>query len=420
MLLRGLHYAIIDEADSVLVDEARTPLIISADSDSKGDAEMYDKALQLGKLFVENKDFKINLKDRHILLTFDGKKNLERMSKDQEGLWKIRRAREELAQQALSAIYLFKKDVHYIILDGKIQIVDEFTGRIMEDRSWEGGLHQMIEAKEGCELSARRETLARITYQRFFSRYRRLAGMTGTALEIAGELLSVFDLRTISIATNKPVIREYYGVKLYKNDVEKWQQVVERIKQVAVNQRRPVLIGVTSVEASDCLSGLLTQKKIKHVVLNARQDNEEATIIARAGEEARVTVATNMAGRGTDISLTPSVIELGGLHVILTEFHESSRIDRQLYGRSGRQGDPGSCESIVSLEDSVFQRYAGKYAKSLQRISSNDGELFSRMGQLLRIKAQHAAELEHLKTRRSHVEFDAKLDKSLSFTGVSE
>lgn len=420
LLLRGLHYAIIDEADSILVDEARTPLIISADADSKDDAGMYAIALQCARTLVENADFSINWKDRYIRLTSEGKKFLAIMTKEYDGIWRIRRARDELAQQALSALYLFEKDVHYIILDGKIQIVDEFTGRIMADRSWEGGLHQMIEMKEGCELSARKETIARITYQRFFSRYRRLAGMSGTAMEIAGELFSVFALRSITIASNKPLIRQYYGVKLYNSESEKWQAVVARIRAMTVNQQRPVLIGVTSVEASEYLSKLLTQNHIKHVVLNARQDSAEAEIIARAGEAGRVTVATNMAGRGTDICLQPDVIALGGLHVILTEFHESSRIDRQLYGRSGRQGNPGSCEAMVSLEDGLFQRYAGKYAKKLQSLLTYKGSILPYSGELLRFKAQHNAENEHLKIRRAQVELDIKLEKSLSFTGVAE
>ncbi len=420
LVLRGLHYAIIDEADSILIDEARTPLIISADSDSKGDAEMYELALQLVATFVEDKDFQINHKDRYIQLTPAGKDNLEQLTESQEGLWRIRRAREELAQQALSALHLFERDVHYIVLEDKVQIVDEFTGRIMEDRSWEGGLHQMIEMKEDCELTARRETQARITYQRFFSRYRRLAGMSGTALEVSGELYSVFNLRSTPIPTNKPIIRKDYGIKLYATIEDKWNAVVARIKQLAGVEFRPVLIGVISVEASEYLSLLLDKENVDHVVLNARQDSEEAAIVARAGEKCRVTVATNMAGRGTDISLASGVKELGGLHVILTEFHESSRIDRQLYGRSGRQGDPGSCESIISLEDEIFLRYSNVYANHLKKIKIKNGILPSSLGHLLRTKVQNAAERENLRTRRMQVKHDGKLDKSLSFTGISE
>jgi len=376
--------------------------------------------LQLLASFEEDKDFQLNKKDRYIQLSTEGKIKLEQLTKFEQGLWRIRQAREELAQQALSALYLFEKDVHYIVLEDKVQIVDEFTGRIMEDRSWEGGLHQMIEMKEGCELTARRETQARITYQRFFSRYRRLAGMSGTSLEVAGELFSVFNLRSVLIPSNKPIIRENYGIKLYATTEDKWAAVVARIEQISVQQFRPVLIGATSVEASEYLSILLNKKNIEHVVLNARQDSEEATIIAKAGEKSRVTVATNMAGRGTDISLASGLMELGGLHVILTEFHESSRIDRQLYGRSGRQGDPGSCESIVSLEDQIFQRYANLYARSLKKIKIKNDLLPSSIAHLIRTKVQNAAERENLTTRRAQVKQDDKLDKSLSFSGVSE
>ena len=420
LLLRGLHYAIIDEADSILIDEARTPLIISTNADVQDQAPQYALALELASSCVQPEDFKLNTHTRFIQLTATGKQKLDRLCKDQVGLWRIRRAREELVQQALSATHLFTRDVHYIVQDDKIQIVDEYTGRIMQDRSWEGGLHQMIEMKEGVELTARRETQARITYQRFFSRYRRLSGMSGTALEVAGELLTVFSLRSVPIPTHKPVIRTHEGITLYATSKHKWHAVVDRIKHVTGVACRPVLIGVTSVSDSEHLSALLHQEKMPHAVLNARQDSEEADIIAGAGEPGKITVATNMAGRGTDIRLSPEVKCLGGLHVILTEFHESARIDRQLYGRSGRQGDPGSCESIVALEDAIFQRYASVLATSLKPLSKKTGRLPAVFGHLLRIKAQHAAEREHLSTRRLQVTTDDKLDKTLSFSGIPE
>ncbi len=422
LILRGLHYAIVDEADSVLIDEARTPLIISADSDMTGEAEIYQAALRIVATFEEGPDFKINRKDRQVTLTDAGKQKLELDAEGLDGLWRIRRAREELAQQALSALHLFELDTHYIVLDGKVQIVDEFTGRIMEDRSWEGGLHQMIETKEEVELTAKRETLARITYQRFFRRYRRMAGMSGTVREIAGEMKSVFDLHTVVVPTNRPVVRRYLGVSLYLKAEQKWQAVVERVRELALMQSRPVLVGMTSVESSESLSRQLEEAGIAHVVLNARQDSEEADIVASAGQQGRVTVATNMAGRGTDIALGEGVAALGGLHVILTEFHESSRIDRQLFGRAGRQGDPGSCESIVSLDDQLFLRYAAGYVKQVQRLGSTapKGRLSSRFGQMLRLKAQQRAETEHLTTRRMQVKQDKELDKQLAFSGLPE
>lgn len=422
LILRGLHYAIVDEADSVLIDEARTPLIISADADTAGEAEMYRAALEIAESFTEDRHYRVNRKERLVRLTDLGKRQLEAFATDLDGLWRIRRAREELAQQALSALHLFEKDQQYIVEDGKVQIVDEFTGRIMEDRSWEGGLHQMIETKEGVDLTAKRDTLARITYQRFFRRYRRLSGMSGTVREISGEMKSVFDLRTVVVPTNRPVLRRNLGVSLYTTTRQKWAAVAERVKELAIGQCRPVLVGATSVESSEVLSALLTQAGVGHFVLNARQDKEEAAIVAQAGLLGRVTVATNMAGRGTDIALGPGVAERGGLHVILTEFHESSRIDRQLFGRAGRQGDPGSCESIVSLEDALFQRYAGSYVRRLRRIGalSPGGRLPSHFGRMLRIRSQQRAEKENLITRRMQVKQDKQLDKSLAFTGQSE
>ena len=219
-----------------------------------------------------------------------------------------------------------------------MQIIDEYTGRVMEDRSWERGLHQMIEAKEGCALTGRQETLARISYQRFFRRYLRLAGMTGTAREVGKELWSVYRLDTVPIPTNRPLRRKALPDHVYVTAEHKWRAIIERVRELH-KQGRPILIGTRSVAASEHLSKLLTASQLPHQVLNARQDQQEAQIIAQAGQRGRITVATNMAGRGTDIRLTPDVVELGGLHVLATERHEAHRIDRQLFGRCGRQGD---------------------------------------------------------------------------------
>jgi preprotein translocase subunit SecA len=346
-----------------------------------------------------------------------------------DGLWAVTRAREDRFMQALSALHSFERDTHYIVADDKVQIVDEYTGRIMPDRSWEGGLHQMIETKEGVPLSGRRTTIARITYQRFFRRYRRLAGMTGTGTEIAGELRAYFDLRTVKVPTHRPVRRQFLGLRLFRHAQAKWAAVVASALSLARppggGAGRPVLIGVRSVEDSERLSHLLDEAGLEHVVLNARQDAEEAGIIARAGEAGRVTVATNMAGRGTDIRLGPGVADAGGLHVILTEFHESSRIDRQLYGRAGRQGDLGSCEAIVSLEDDLFTRFAPWGVALVRRLdarlSARHGEQVAPAhGHWLRFVAQQRAEMQHAATRRIQVAQDRDIDKSLAFAGVSE
>ena len=240
-----------------------------------------------------------------------------------------------------------------------MQIIDEYTGRVMADRSWEHGLHQMIEAKEGCAISGRQETLARISYQRFFRRYLRPAGMTGTAREMARELWSVYRLNVVSVPTNRPLRRDALADRVFATSEQKWKAIVVRVNELH-QQGRPVLVGTRSVAASEHLSHLLNDEGLHHRVLNARQDQEEADIIARAGEPGRITVATNMAGRGTDIKLAEGVADAGGLHVLATERHEARRIDRQLFGRGGRQGDPGTYQSMVSLEDELAKDFYGE------------------------------------------------------------
>ena len=256
-----------------------------------------------------------------------------------------------------------------MIRDNKIQIVDEYTGRAMPDRSWERGLHQLIEMKEGCPITGHRETLARVTYQRFFRRYLHLCGMTGTATEVANELWAVYRLRVTRIDTHKPCLREVYPTRCVANEHEKWATVLDAVRAESVRKGRPILIGTRSVEASERVSAVLSEAGVQHQVLNARQDVEEAALIAKAGLARQVTVATNMAGRGTDIKLGPGVAERGGLHVVLTEWHEAKRIDRQLFGRAARQGDPGSCAAIVCLDDDIVQRYARPLLRVVQSLA---------------------------------------------------
>ncbi len=335
-----------------------------------------------------------------------------------QGLWAIRRAREELVQQALSALHFFHRDVQYIIADGKVQIVDEYTGRVMPDRSWERGLHQLIEAKENCAITERRHTLARTTYQRFFRRYLHLCGMTGTAIETAGELRAVYGLRVVRIPTNRPLRRTNLGTRIFGTAALKWNAVVGSAN-AATRQGRAVLIGTRSVHASEHVGELLLKAGLQPVILNARQDRQEAEIVAGAGQPGRVTVATNMAGRGTDIQLHPDVRDAGGLHVILTEYHESRRIDRQLFGRAGRQGDPGSYESIVALDDELFQRFAGK---RLMRIVTNGVRLTKKVppviGRALKGYSQSRAERQHGRARRMTLAEDHRWNKSLGFAGA--
>ena len=339
LILRGLHAAIVDEADSVLIDEARTPLIISADRPNDHMEALTERALGIAHGLTPGEHYHLDRSLRTVRLSPPGQQMAMERAGDLPGLFRARQAREQIVTQALTALHLFDRDRHYIVTEGKVQIVDEYTGRRMPDRSWEQGLHQLIEAKEGVELTGARETLARITYQRFFNRYLHLSGMTGTAREVAGELRAVYGVRVERLPTNRPVVRRDLGGTLAPDAAAKWEAVADRLTRLH-GLRRPVLVGTQSVEASEALSAHLTRRGLPHVVLNARQDAEEAAVIGRAGEPGQITVATNMAGRGTDITLAPGVAEAGGLHVILTGYHDSTRIDRQLFGRAGRQGDP--------------------------------------------------------------------------------
>jgi preprotein translocase subunit SecA len=360
--------------------------------------------------------------ERRVVLTDTGKEKLDDYTVELElnGLWTSIRAREELIIQALSALMLYQRDHHYVVSDSKVQIVDESTGRVMPDRSWERGLHQLIEAKEGVKLTERRETLARMTYQRLFRRYIRLSGMTGTASEVAREIKSVYRLGVARIPLHKPSQRSYGRGRVCATLEQKWNTVADVVERLAVAEMRPVLIGTRSVKASEEISEILTQRGIDHALLNAKQDESEADIIARAGHQARVTVATNMAGRGTDIQLGPGVAEKGGLHVILTEYHESRRIDRQLFGRCARQGDPGSCEAIVSLEDDIFTVYAAAPTRIVSRIAERRGELPDLVYWGLKALAQYSAERKNAHIRVQSMKLDKRLNQVLAFSGRGE
>ena len=418
-LLRGLFYAIVDEADSVLIDEARTPLIISSDVDDAHGRGLYEQALALAAALERRAHYRLRPQERSIELTDAGRAAVAEFARGQPGLWAIARAREELVEQGLSALHLFQLDRHYLIADGKVRIVDECTGRVMADRSWERGLHQMIEVKEGLDLSKRRDTISRITYQRFFRRYLCLAGMTGTATEVAPEMRSVYALDVLRIPPNRPLIRRHLGQRVFLDGERRWAAVVERAAALRA-AGRAVLIGTRSVAASELASQRLSAAGLEHAVLNARQDGDEARIIAQAGQPGRITVATDMAGRGTDILLSPVVRDAGGLHVILSEFHDAARIDRQLFGRAGRQGDPGSCEAIVALDDELFVAHAGHLPGWLRAWGAADGLLPDRLARLLRLFAQTAAERQNSRIRRQTVEFDKRVERSLAFAGRGE
>ena len=418
LVLRGLHFAIVDEADSVLVDEARTPLIISAEGKAAGDRHIYTTAMALAAKLEEGRHFRTEGTDRNVVLTDAGAAHLAELAQPLGGVWRGRMRREELARQALVARLLLLRDQHYLIADGKVQLIDEFTGRVMADRSWEHGLQQMVEVKEDCTVTTPHRSLARISYQRFFRRYLRLAGMTGTASEVGAELWSVYRLAVVPIPTHRPPQRTFAGDRVFTTAEAKWETVVTRALDVH-DSGRPVLVGTRSVAASEHLGAMFELAGVPAVVLNARQDEREAEIVSSAGERGRITVATNMAGRGTDIALGPGVDGLGGLHVIATERHESRRIDRQLFGRAGRQGDPGSGEAIVSLEDEIAF-YAPRWRSLARRLVRPDGSLPVWVARFAIRRAQGAAERTHARARADLMRFDEQLESTLAFSGRRE
>lgn len=412
-ILRGLHVAIVDEADSVLIDEARTPLIISETIPDDLSADIYHQGIELAKQLTAEIDFKRNA-DKQIWLTKQGLIQGQQLCSGLTGLWQSALWRKELLQKALSALHSFHRDQHYIVVDNKVQIVDEFTGRVMPDRTWERGLHQMIEAKEQCDITGQRRTLAQITYQRFFSRYLLLAGMTGTVQEVAPEIKRVYDLAMVRIPTHKASQRHRFKDQVFNDAEQRWQAVVKQAAQLS-QQGRCVLIGTRSVADSEKLADYFNQQQIVHRVLNARQDQEEALAVSLAGQAHAITIATNMAGRGTDIKLDKSVEAKGGLHVILTEFHESSRVDRQLFGRAARQGDKGSVQAIVCWQDELFTRYLPIISRFLSR-HLQQGTV-GRWFRWLVAYGQWQAEQEGRQTRLETVKRDRKWLEALGFVG---
>ena len=420
LLMRGLCFAIVDEADSVLIDESRTPLILSREKQSLEQLLVYQQALQIAGQLKTGHDFFINHRNRTIELTESGLSRVEQLVKPLSGIWSAAKRSRELVLQALSAQHLFLKDIHYLVKDGKVLIIDEFTGRVMPDRSWEKGLHQMIETKEECAMSDQKETIARMSYQTFFRRYLHLAGMTGTAQEVRKELFSVYRIPVIRIPTNKPVQSKQLPTSYYVSAEKKWEAIVQRIRAIH-QQGRPVLVGTRSVEASEHLAQLLSMQGLPHHVLNARQDADEAVIVQNAGTRGCITVATNMAGRGTDIKLAPGINELGGLHVIVTECHEARRIDRQLFGRCGRQGDAGSYEMVLSLEDEILKKYGFSWlVATVKKMADSNSPGFRLMARALFQRAQTRAERHHAAIRAGLLKMDVNLQNLLAFSGKSE
>lgn len=416
LVMRGLCFAIVDEADSVLVDEARTPLIISGGRGAGDQERVYRQALDAARRMQTGRDYLVSEHERRVDLTDLGRAHAKRLTARHGGVWNAPGHREDIMRQALAAMHLYTRDRHYIVEEERVRIVDEYTGRVMADRSWERGLHQMVEAKEGLEISGRQETLARISYQRFFRRYLKLAGMTGTAREVAGELWAVYRLDTVRIPTNRPQRRKIHGDLIYPTSQAKWQAIVDRVAHLH-SAGRPVLVGTRSVADSEHISELLTEADIKHGVLNARQNRAEAEIVAQAGQAGRVTVATNMAGRGTDIRLAPGVAEAGGLFVIASERHEAGRIDRQLFGRCGRQGDPGEGQAMISLNDELVRSVFGWL---LDKLSARNAHLPDWLARMLFGWAQRTTERRHGGIRKRLLYSDDNLQDLLAFSGRGE
>ncbi|CAI2575116.1 protein translocase subunit SecA [Apilactobacillus kunkeei EFB6] len=371
MVQRPLNFAIVDEVDSILIDEARTPLIISGQA--KGSSELYMQADQFAKTLKEKDDFKIDLESKTVSLNDQGIEKAEKYFNLKNLYDTDNTALTHHIDEALRANFIMIKDKDYVVSDDEVLIVDSFTGRIMDGRRFSDGLHQAIEAKEGVTIQEESKTMANITYQNLFRMYSKLAGMTGTAKTEADEFREIYNMDVISIPTNRPVARVDEPDLLYPTLQSKFDAVVDEIKELHA-KGQPILIGTVAVETSEYISKRLDDAGIKHEVLNAKNHAKEAEIVANAGQKGAVTIATNMAGRGTDIKLGPGVVELGGLAVIGTERHESRRIDNQLRGRSGRQGDPGLSQFYLSLEDDLMRRFGSDKIKNFLERMKVDGD----------------------------------------------
>ena len=405
MVQRDHYFAIVDEVDSILIDEARTPLIISGPTSSK--LENYTRADKVARQMVRDEDFTVDEKNRVILVTEKGIEKAEKLF-GVDNLYAMENAiLAHHLDQALKAHHLFEKDVDYVVKDGEIVIVDEFTGRLSEGRRFSEGLHQALEAKEGVEIKEESQTLADITFQNYFRMYEKLAGMTGTAQTEAAEFAEIYNLDVISIPTNVPVQRVDQPDLIYKTEREKFDAVIRDIKE-RHKKGQPILVGTASIEKSEVLHELLKKEKIPHNVLNAKNHEHEAEIIKDAGKKGAVTIATNMAGRGVDIKIDDEVRELGGLYIIGTERHESRRIDNQLRGRAGRQGDPGESRFYLSLEDHLLRIFGSERIKTIMdRMGVEEGEYIeSKMVTRAVEKAQKRVENLHFESRKHLLEYD--------------
>ncbi len=415
-LLRGLCMAVVDEADSILIDEARVPLIISELHDNEARQEAAADILRLAGGLNAGAHFTLSRHAMSASLTPAGEANVQAQSARLHPAWRNRRHRDENLCLALAALHLFQRDRHYLVRDDGVHIIDETTGRLSPGRTWSRGLHQFIEMKEHCKVSGEAVTRAQITYQRFFPRYLRLCGMSGTIAESRGELARVYGLNVVRVPLRRPSRRIDLGQRVFLHRDRQWQAVVDRVRKLTA-EGRPVLIGTDSVADSDSLSIFLTRQGIAHTVLNARDDSREADTVALAGHRGRVTVATNMAGRGTDIPLGPGVENHGGLHVISCQMNSARRIDRQLKGRCARQGDPGSVETLLCLEAALMQRTLPGWLKTLahKHACKENGQLPGWLGRLLATLTQRMEESRQQAQRAQLLYQDRQLDRQAVF-----
>jgi len=410
LVQRELNYAIVDEVDSILIDEARTPLIISGMPESA--ADVYYRFAAIIPRLREGEDYEVDEKKRQVAPTESGVEKVEKALGVENLYDDVNTNLVNHLNQALRAHTLFKKDVEYIVRDGQVFIVDEFTGRVLEGRRYSEGLHQAIEAKEGVAIREENQTVATITIQNFFRQYEKLAGMTGTAATEADEFMHIYKMEVVSIPTHKPMVRDDMDDLVYKSKKGKYNAVVEDIVE-RNRDGQPVLVGTVSVDVSEHLSALLKRRGIRHNVLNAKHHEREAEIIVEAGERGAVTIATNMAGRGTDIKLGPGVPDVGGLYVLGTERHESRRIDNQLRGRSGRQGDPGESRFYLSFEDDLLRLFGGQRMQGvIERIGlEEDVPIEAGMISNSVRRAQEQVESRNFQIRKRILEYDDVLNK---------
>ena len=414
---RGLHTAIVDEADSLLIDEAVTPLIISRKVENAPLAAAIADAARLAEQFANGEHYRVQERHREIEFTGAGDKLLAQCGAEMTGLWRAPGRCREVLRLALSAREFYHRGQQYVVEDDKVVIVDEFTGRPMADRSWRQGLHQAVEAREGVPVTPPSDTMARISFQKYFRLYRRLCGMTGTAREAAAEFWHVYGLAVAPIAPNKPCIRSQAAPRCFATHAEKLDALVARVQEFHATGA-PVLVGTRSVRASEELAARLDAAGMMPHVLNATRIREEAMIIAAAGEPRRITIATNMAGRGTDIRLSPGVAEKGGLHVLSAERSESGRVDRQLYGRGARQGDPGRAESFASAEDELLRRFtAAPVRAALTSALARGVPGAQAFAERVFRKAQATAQRQAFRQRRRILQSDDWLESSLAFAG---